>query len=231
VYARAIVLLIVLVTVAYRAEGSDPQSRGLAEELPTDTVEADGYVPYEGIPSQVGPVSNGPPRFTPSDVTRDEVFAEDRAARLPDGARIERHWDCLGREIWEYPVGTRVVHRFFLKTIPSESLFEMRVVEKLPDGRWAFGVYEWRGDRLQLRHVMSHDVFDLDLLGGRVRAEMDRLHPESCRICHYNHSSQSYQFEDPEHAGPCEFGPGNPLILTHWAVGYAARYGYWPFAN
>jgi len=225
------VLLVVLGAMASRARGSDPQSLGLAEELPTDSVEADGYVSYDGIPGQAGPVSNGPPRFTPADVTRDEVFAEDRAARLPEGARIERHWDCMGRELWEYPVGTRVVHRFFLKTVPTESLFEMRVVEKLADGRWAFGVYELRGDRLRLRHVMSHDVFDLDLLGGRVRAEMDRLHPESCRICHYNHSSQSYQYEDPEHAGPCEFGPKNASVLTRWAASWAAQHGYWPFAN
>ena len=79
--------------------------------------------------------------------------------------------------------------------------------------------------------VMSHDVLDLDLRGSRVRAEMDRLHPESCRVCHYNHSTQSHQFQDPEHAGPCDFGPGNPSLLTHWAPVYAAQHGYWPFAN
>src|SRR5262249_33858381 len=123
--------------MASHAEGGEPQSFGLAEELPTDALEADGYVAYDGIPGQTGPVSNGRPRLTPADVTREDVFAEDHAARLPEGARIERHWDCLGRELWEYPVRTRVVHRFFLKTVPTESLFEMRVVEKLADGRWA----------------------------------------------------------------------------------------------
>jgi len=50
-------------------------------------------------------------------------------------------------------------------------------------------------------------------------------------VCHNNHSPQAYQYQDAEHVGPCEFGPANPSVLTHWASLYAARYGYWPFAN
>ena len=54
---------------------------------------------------------------------------------------------------------------------------------------------------------------------------------ESRPVSHAMHSPQAYQYEDEEHVGPCEFGPANPSVLTHWASLYAARYGYWPFAN
>src|SRR5213080_3557801 len=95
-----------------------PQSRGLPDELPADLVERDGYVLFDGVPGLNGPPSNGPARFTPDDVTRSDVFDEDHGALLPHGARITRRWNGAGQEVWNYPVGTRVVHRFFLKTAP-----------------------------------------------------------------------------------------------------------------
>ena len=78
---------------------------------------------------------------------------------------------------------------------------------------------------------MAHDVFDVDVPRGHVGVEMDRLHPESCRLCHAVHSPQAYQYRDKEHVGPCGFGPANPSMLTRWAPAYQVRHGYWPFAS
>jgi hypothetical protein len=231
---RALVAALVLggLAAAHPGKVSRPQSLGLPHEVPADLVEHDGYVLFDGIPGVKGPASNGPPRFSPDDVTRSDVFEEDHAALLPPGARIKRHWNGAGQEIWDYPVGTRLVHRFFLRTAPRRSLFELRIVEKLPDGRWAFGAYEWRGGRKgHLRRVMAHDVFEVDLPRGHVGVEMDRLHPESCRLCHAMHSPQAYQYRDVEHVGPCGFGPANQSLLAQWAPAYQARHGYWPFAS
>src|SRR5438128_466595 len=144
---RALVAALVLGVLAGapHAKGRRPQSRGLPDEVPADLVERDGYVLFEGVPGMNGSPSNGPARFTPADVSRSDVFDEDHGALLPHGARIRRRWNGTGQEVWDYPVGTRVVHRFFLNTEPRRRLFELRVVEKLADGRWAFGAYEWRG--------------------------------------------------------------------------------------
>src|SRR6266852_7061385 len=173
-------LLLGVLTAAHQVKGSLPQSSGLPDEVPADLVERDGYVLFDGVPGVNGPASNGPARFTPEDVTRSDVFEEDHAVLLPPGARIRRRRNGAGQEVWDYPVGTRLVHRFFLRTAPRRSLFELRIVERLADGRWAFGAYERRGGpNVRLRRVMAHAVFELDLPRGRVGIEMDRLHPES----------------------------------------------------
>ena len=228
----AALLLLGGLAAAHQGKGSRPQSLGLPDELPADLVERDGYVLFDGVPGLNGPPSNGPARFTPEDVTRSDVFDEDHGALLPHGARITRRWNGAGQEVWNYPVGTRVVHRFFLKTAPRPRLFELRIAEKLADGRWAFGAYDWRaGPNVRLRRSMAHDVFDVDVPRGHVGVEMDRLHPESCRLCHAVHSPQAYQYRDKEHVGPCGFGPANPSMLTRWAPAYQVRHGYWPFAS
>jgi len=229
---RALVVALVLGVLAVaHGRGSRTQSRGLPDEVPADLVERDGYVLFDAIAGVSGPPANGPARFTPPDVTRGDVFEEDHAALLPLGARIERRRNRAGQEVWGYPVGTRVVHRFFLRTAPR-SLFELRVAEKLPDGRWAFGAYERRaGPSLLLRRRMVHETFEVDVPRGHVGVEMDRLHPESCRLCHAVHSPQAYQYRDREHAGPCGFGPANPSLPTEWAPAYQLRHGYWPFAS
>src|SRR5437763_1376645 len=77
----------------------------------------------------------------------------------------------------------------------------------------------------------GYDLFDVDVPRGHVGVEMDRLHPESCRLCHAVHSPQAYQYRDKEHVGPCGFGPANPSMLTQWAPAYQVRHGYWPFAS
>ncbi len=217
---------------AHQGKESRPQSLGLPREVPADLVERDGYVLFDGISGVNGPTSNGPARFMPGDVTRSDVFEEDHAALLPPGTRIRRRWNRAGQEFWDYPPGTRLVHRFFLRTAPRRRLFELRIAEKLRDGRWAFGAYEWRGGRtVRLRRVMAHDVFEVDVPRGHVGVEMDRLHPESCRLCHAMHSPQAYQYQDVEHVGPCGFGPANASLLTRWAPAYRAAHGYWPFAT
>ena len=217
---------------AHHGTGSPPQWFGLPDEVPADLVERDGYVLFDNVSGVKGPASNGPARFTPGDVDRSDVFEEDHAALLPCGARIERSRIGAAQEVWHYPVGTRLVHRFFLRTVPRRTLFELRIAEKRPDGRWAFGAYEWHGGgSVRLRRVMAHDVFEVDVPRGHVGVELDRLHPDSCRLCHAMHSPQAYQYEDVEHVGPCGFGPANASLLTQWAPDYQAKHGYWPFAS
>ena len=230
---RALVAALVLGVLAgaHHGKGRRPQSCGLPDEVPADLAERDGYVLFDGVAGLKGPPANGPARFTPPDVTQADVFEEDHAALLPRGERIERRRNGAGEEVWVYPAGTRVIHRFFLRTAPRR-LFELRVLEKLRDGRWASGAYERRrGPNLRLRRAMAHEAFDVEVPRGHVGVEMDRLHPESCRLCHAVHSPQAYQYRDKEHAGPCGFGPANPSLLTEWAPAYQVRHGYWPFAS
>src|SRR5207237_8528417 len=119
---------------AHEGKASRPQSLGLTREVPADLVERDGYVLFDGISGVNGPTSNGPARFTPGDVTRSDVFEEDHAALLPAGARIRRRWNRAGQEFWDYPAGTRLVHRFFCRTTPRRRLCALRLAVQLRVG-------------------------------------------------------------------------------------------------
>lgn len=229
-------LAVVLAVAASAADAQHafhgrPNAAGLPAELPADYADREGFVFYDGIPGMEAIVANGSPKFVPEDARPSEVFSDAEAALLPPGERIRRRTNGAGQEFWDYPVGTRVIHVFHVNTSPR-TLFELRLVQKFPDGTWSFGAYEPDADgRLRLRRRMERVVFDADVPRGRVRVDMNRLHPESCRLCHALHSPNNYQYRDEAHTGPCGFGPANPRLMTRWAPAYERRHGYRPFAN
>jgi len=112
----------------------------------------------------------------------------------------------------------------------SATVFEMRLLERRADGRWAFGSYVRAADgRLRLLQRQETAAFELELEGRRVQVSLTRLPPESCRRCHQMTSPNRYP--DPEKAGPCGFGPGNPGLRAGWAERFRATRGYEPFEN
>ena len=213
-----------------QAEPKDPIYAGLPGELARDYPEREGFVRFEHIAGDVPPIG-GRVRFSDPELKLTDVFDDESWARLPDGQKILR--DTSGpREIWDYPVGTRVVHRILLKSDPRK-LFELRLAQKLPDGKWGFGLYREEDGPANLplhRDGMPPLSFDVKIKAKVVRVDMFRLSPASCRNCHFRMGHGGYQSPDVDHVGPCGFSPPNPRLLTDWADAYQGRYGYAPFA-
>lgn len=212
------------------AEPKDPLWKGLPDTITRDYPEREGFVRFEHVDGDVPPVG-GRIKFSVPDLKLTDVFGDESFARLPEGAAIKRGAGG-DQEVWDYPVGTRVLHRISLKSSP-ETLFELRLVQKMPDGKWAFGIYKADGaaDSLPLhREGMPPLSFDTTINGQAVHVDMFRLSPASCRTCHYRMGHGGYQYPDVDHAGPCGFSPPNPHLLADWAAAYQARHGYAPFA-
>lgn len=191
-----------------------------------------GFVPFASIPQKEPLISNGGDiQFTPPGLSIGEVFEERTWARLPPKARIVRE-TSKDPELWHFPAGTRVAHEILLKTSPP-TLFELRLMEKRADGTWAFGIYIplEDGRTLALHRKESQMLsFRVPLPRRNVQVEMERLHPQSCRTCHFNHGVRANEYyADEEHVGPCGFVPDNAAILKEWAPAYQKKHGYWPF--
>jgi hypothetical protein len=209
----------------------DPLWKGLPDEITRDYPEREGFVEFQHVEGDVPPVGGGL-KISDPDLTLMDVFEDQSYARLPDGAAVSRETRG-GQEFWDYPVGTRVMHRISFKTDPRK-LFELRLVQKLPSGQWAFGVYmaEEGASTLRLhREGMPALSYDIVLNGKPVRVDLHRISPSSCRMCHFHMGHGGYQYPDADHAGPCGFSPPNPHLATDWARDYEARYGYAPFAD
>lgn len=205
-------------------------SAGLPPTLPREFLKM-SFVIFDPVSNMDPPIANGNIHFDQADLTPSEVFGEEHWARLPPKARIVRDTG-KGFESWHFPTGTMIAHAIVLKTSPS-TLFELRLMEKLPDGTWAFGIYipSEDGRALVLQSKGSEALsFMVPFPKRSVRVTMERLHPQSCRTCHFNHGVRANEYyTDEEHAGPCGFVPDNAAIMKEWAPAYQIKHGYWPF--
>ncbi len=141
-------------------------------------------------------MKNGPGCRTRRDIHRELKHA-------PDGSLYA---------VWNYPRGTRLIHRVFLK--PSHRLIELRLEQKLEDG-WAFGVYRPQGKDGELALYQpppdqEPESVELPLPGSFGRFRWTRLAYGSCRMCHVSMGPGWYQYSDTAHAGPCGFVPLQP---------------------
>lgn len=209
----------------------DPLYAGLPDRIARDYPEKEGFVRFSEIPGDNPPIG-GRIRFSDPNLKLRDVFEEESWARLPDGARITGDLDGE-KPSWDYPVGTRVMHRFWFKTEPRK-LFELRLVQKLQSGKWAFGMYvaEDGTEELPLHREGSPPLtFDVVIAGKNVHVDMFRLSPASCRACHWMRGHGNHQFPDMEHVGPCGFVPANADLPARWAKAYETRHGYFPFGR
>lgn len=164
------------------------------------------------------------------------LFRERFVASLPNQARIEISRDEQAREIWNYPVGTRVAHWI---TYDSDALrtFELRLSEKLANSTWAMGSYSPMSDAdnatLGLNHYSGTADFSTRFTRAGTTQEgeltMRRVPLTSCRNCHAGASLSAYQFVRATDAGICGFGPANAGIRQNWAARFEQARGYAPF--
>ncbi|MBI4345583.1 MAG: hypothetical protein HY553_01930 [Elusimicrobia bacterium] len=207
---------------------SERISDGLPPELPAHYGVED-FLDFERIEGLRRPVAS---QITfdgarPDPARLDAVLRDEHGILLPPGGRIRRLSPDTPDESWEYPAGTRLTHRFYWADTAS-TVFELRLIERRADGRWAFGSYLRTADgKLRLLQRQETAAFALELEGRAVQVALTRLPPESCRRCHAAASPNRYR--DVERAGPCGFGPANAALLRGWADRFRAARGYEPF--
>lgn len=223
-----------------------PLSAGLPRTMSATLPEDDGFVQFPNI-AEADDIPLGRDwSFDPASSTgtfnpplaMEQMVDEEGWARLPAGGVIRQSRDRAGQTVWDYPVGTRLLHRIFFKAQPRKTLFEVRYIEKRPDGKWAMGLYRPEGAPRTLPETRAlslmtaageETAFELRTASGAVRVDVKRLQPDSCRHCHFNMGEGGYQYPDEEHTGPCGFVPANAGLTTTWAERYRGRYGVAPF--
>ena len=210
---------------------ASPLSEGLPKTISTSIIENDGYDDFNADPNEgrlVGDVVMLDGHRAPLD-EEEQVFSDDRGILLPPGGAILRIRPGGPKEVWDFPIGTRFVHRFYLRTSPRR-LYELHMSEKRADGRWAYGIYiPDANGKASLSHTPNSLALDVDVSGRLWRISVKGVGPQSCRECHLMESGNHYPDED--RAGPCGFGPANKALLTLWAPLFKAKHGYAPFLN
>lgn len=228
--------------ISVPAAETGPLWSGLAEELPSDYLERSGFVefqesfPHFSAPFIVRVTLNGqtvPPQDIP---TLSKLLEERTYARVPAGIPIRRELDRQGQEIWSYPSGTEVAHEIRWKSMPS-TLFELRIVKKLDDGTWAFGVYSPSQLKDALSPLRLHTysglkqdsvVFTQASSGEKMDVQFSRINLQSCRGCHFVSTRSKNQFSSVKETGPCGFVPALGAETEAWAERYRARAGFQP---
>lgn len=133
--------------------------------------------------------------------------------------RIQTTYNEDHRTVWIYPPGTQVAHLIELRTKPAQA-FELRIVKKLTDGTWGFGVYAPRdpqkmGSPFQLlsKYLPAlekqktepgewpADQFKPEKFkfiredGLPVTVSMTRTRTSACQACHRAMSPNAYQYQ------------------------------------
>lgn len=214
-----------------------PLHQGLQKYLPLNQIlrPTDPYIPFD--PGQVAfpapllfkPELDGKP--IDEAYFRERMAVERFYASVPRGKTIRVLRSTEGKTVWEYPVGMEVVHLITLRTRP-ETYFEFRTVRKLPNGRWAYGLYTPEilpnGQKALVLNTYTGLKADVVRIPGQRQQQHElrflRINLASCQNCHARTSPSGP-------VGPCAFAPHNPSLETDWAKRFQARTGSWPFST
>lgn len=233
-----------------KAPPQAPEQETRAEDfIPATFLEDNGFVPYthDPVPEVDQPFTIDVfRRGTPLDLKPESYLSDDNWALLPEHQRIVRS-RCGPNECWQYPVGTRVVDRFFLMGAGGKVLIEFRMLTLRPDGTWSFSRYAPAADEqcpglrpcYRLHPPSGEEVTHEETLaladGRRIQGVTlwTRFAEAECLNCHVGRSSVGYQYPRPvrRFQGPCEFGPGHPVSMGVWAERYRLRHGENPFVD
>ena len=239
-----ILMIIPLLFTSWIASAhADPLYSGLPDSLPAEVLTDPAFIEFQQAPNSSGSPLGSRITFegeligTPE--KRRDLFLEKFIATLPLHTHILVSQDSRSRDVWNYPVGTRVAHWIRFKSTGQET-FELRLSEKLAGGNWAMGSYSPRvgaaGDSpLFLNRYLGTPEFSIQITRASDQLEgelhLNRINNQSCQACHFVQSGSQYQFQHREEAGPCGFGPMNPNIAGDWANRYRQSRGESPFES
>lgn len=246
------------------------------ESLPSTFLPDSGLVPLQEITPEIGEaqlnlqgrkhyvlppigfaMTVGEREIAPLDYpTQDKFFAQTTYAGMPKGEKIQisfAHFGKVIREVWDYPIGTLLVHRIDFKTTPP-SIYELRLVWLDRNRQWHFSTYSPKEfgsskpqDFLRNSYGRDHPPIEVNAVFSEwnpqkaSRLSMKRINLASCQACHYSTSPSAYQYQvaKPDgsidvaasiaRTGPCGFTPNNPWAFWTWGRDYHAKHGIFPF--
>jgi|GEM_PF-6076376 len=166
-----------------------------------------------------------------------EFFNERLLFSLPKGQAIQVTANEEATK-WDFPVGTRFAHEIRFKD-RDQTYFEFRMLERLKDQKWGFGVYRKNTEGFVL-NKNSHSeelVFELHLdknaqnpselpLMSASQMKLQNIPQKVCAMCHQRASLGSI-----DGSGPCDFHPLNPNLGETWAKSFSDQNGWWPFVD
>lgn len=209
-------------------------SDGMQEELPLTHVQDNDYLEFHNFrtrpraPIAAGIKINDQPVRSLEEIF--SVFSEEVAAVLPEGQTIKESTDSEGRIVWRYPIGTKVIHQLNFKN-DKKSLFELRMIERVSNKRWAFGVYHPIEGKLKLANYPGRlpKEFNLRTHDGKpLNIKLSHIPLNVCQNCHNNTTSAPHQYESRIDVGPCEFTPTNPNVKDKWVKEFISAFGRKP---
>lgn len=209
-------------------------SAGMTKTLPGDHLEQTNYIEFHNFRDKPrAPIAaaikiDGQPVRSIQEIFH--YFSEEVGAWLPEGKVIKSSTDSEGREVWSYPIGTRVIHYLTLNDAEKTS-FELRMMERVEEGRWAFGVYHLKEGEFKLQDYkgLLAKEFELDHREGKkYKVSLKHIPLHVCQNCHSNTTSAPYQYNSRQDVGPCEFTPANPKVQTDWVKKFLKVRGYNP---
>ncbi len=227
-------LIAFLFALAIFNSASAQISEGMTKTLPADHLEKTHYLEFENFrdrpraPVAAGIKINGQPVRSIEEIFH--YFSEIVGAWLPEGQTIKSSTDTEGREVWSYPIGTRVIHYLTLND-KEKTPFELRMIERVKEGRWAFGVYHLKNNEFQLQNYQGllNKDFELDHTDGNsYQVSLKHIPLQVCQNCHRNTTSAPYQYRSNQDVGPCEFTPANPKVKNEWVKKFLTERGYHP---
>lgn len=164
-----------------------------------------------------------------------EFFNERLLFSLPKGQAIQV---SANEEVtkWDFPVGTRFAHEIRFKD-RDQTYFEFRMMERLKDQKWGFGVYRKSAEGFVLnKNSQSEElIFELHLdkssqseppLSPASQVKLQNIPQKVCAMCHQRASLGAI-----DGSGPCDFHPLNPNLGETWAKSFSDQNGWWPFTD
>jgi hypothetical protein len=161
-----------------------------------------------------------------------DIFLENFYANLPDGKTIKIKNENHSNEKWMYPVGTRIVHEIRFND-SKQTIFEARMIEKVSEKIWGYGIYDPISHAYQLRTIEpAFNEYQLQTQEGLpLNIKLRKVSQATCSRCH----TRAGFIQEPvgafEETGPCEFGPINTSLKTVWAKDFHSKKGWWPFVS
>lgn len=212
-------------------------SDGMQTSLDSTHIEDNDYLAFENFrsrpraPIAVGIFINGKRPTTMSEILA--VFSEEFKALIPEGKSIIESKNEAGQFVWRYPVGTKVIHQLNFND-DNKTLFELRMVERVTDSRWAYGVYHPKEGQLSLQDYKGQlpKEFILKTSEGRpLNIKLRHIPLQVCQNCHRNTTSAPHQYTSLQDVGPCEFTPVNPKVKKEWVNSFIKAFGRSPISK
>ncbi len=163
----------------------------------------------------------------------DQILSESFWISLPDQTQILQTSAPTGEKRWQFPVGTQVAHEIKFKDA-HQTLFELRILEKLPGEVWGFGAYILNpngDDDLILQTEAMEQRRELKLGSPEGREWLVKIAPlrqRTCAGCHQATTSNPAPEGEADKVGPCGFTAANPFVTGEWVQKFRAAKGYSP---